>query len=83
MIWVIGGMVVVAALFALIDRWTDAPIQRRRVNTGTDRYRASMDWIRTNDESILGIRIGSGRLNDPNAKRLPIPPPDDDPKSSV
>lgn len=84
MVWIIAGVVVVAGLFALLDRWTDAPIQRRRVNTGTDRYRASMDWIRSSEQSIWDIRVGSGRLNDPTAKRLPInPPPENDSQSSA
>jgi hypothetical protein len=84
MVWIIGGILVLGGVFALVDRLTDAPIQRRRVNTGTDRYRASMDWIRGTDQSIGGIRIGSGSRSDPTAKRLPIKPPgEDDPKSSV
>ena len=81
MVWIIGGIVLLGAVFMLVDRLTDAPIQRRRVNTGTDRYRASMDWIRATDQSIFDIRVGDGRLSDPTAKKLGInPPPEDDSK---
>lgn len=79
MVWiVIGVIVVLGGLFALVDRLTDAPIQRKRVNTGTDRYKASMDWIRGTNQSIFDIRVGSGTREDPTAKRLPISPPADD-----
>ena len=73
MVWFIGGAFVVCVLFVLVDRLTDAPIQRRRVNAGTDRYRASMDDVRASQHSsIFDIRVGSGDSNDPLAKRLPI-----------
>jgi hypothetical protein len=75
MAWVLGGVVVVYALVALIGRLTEAPIMRRRVNTGTDRYRASMDYVAGDERrSAADIVIGSGSLIDPMAKRLPIPP---------
>jgi hypothetical protein len=37
MIWVLAGILALVVLFAVIDRLTDAPIQRRRINAGTDR----------------------------------------------
>ena len=75
MAWVLGGFVLVYALVALASRLTQAPIMRRRVNTGTDRWRASMDYVAGDDHRSPGdIVIGSGTLIDPMAKRLPIPP---------
>jgi hypothetical protein len=75
MVWLLGGVVLVYALVALISRLTQAPIMRRRVNTGTDRWRASMDYIAGDDRSSAAdIVIGSGTRIDPMAKRLPIPP---------
>lgn len=84
MAWIIIGIVVVLlGLFALIDRLTDSPMQRRRVNSGTDRYRASMDWVRSTNHSIFDIRVGSGDRHDPTAKQLKIKSPPDDSKSSI
>jgi hypothetical protein len=84
MVWIVAGILLLGAIFALVDRLTDAPIQRRRVNIGTDRYRASMDWVRATDQSIFDIRVGDGRISDPTSKKLPINPPgDDDSKSAI
>ena len=84
MAWIIIGIVVMLlGLFALVDRLTDSPMQRRRVNSGTDRYRASMDWLRSTSHSIFDIRVGSGDRYDPTAKQPDSKPPPDDSKSSI
>jgi hypothetical protein len=75
MAWVLGAAALVYGVVALALRLSEAPIMRRRVNTGTDRWRASMDFVAGDDRtSAADIQIGSGTLTDPMAKRLPIAP---------
>ena len=84
MAWAFGAAVALGVVLAIIDRLTDASIMRKRVNRGTDRYRASVDYVAGDEyHSIADIRIGSGEVSDPMAKRLWIPPEpsSDDPQS--
>jgi hypothetical protein len=83
MVWIVFAIVAIGLVVALVDRLTEAPIMRKRVNRGTDRYRASVNYVSSDEHgSISDIQIGSGRISDPMAKRLPIPPepPDGQPK---
>ena len=66
MIWFVG-IIVVVVLFVVLDHVTDAPIQRRRVNAGTDRYRAAVARAHASDRSISDIRVGAGDAYDPCA----------------
>ena len=67
---VICGIFLCVLLFKVIDHLTDAPIQNRRINGGTDRYLAIMNGTASagSPPSLLDIQAGSDGPNDPVRK---------------